>query len=142
PSVSATPGASPSPGRRDVFDPTQNPTAPGAPRTLGTLSETAGPPAVGAPIGESSDIGVPGGRTAGAPLDLSSLSGQAAREPPPGGGPAPRPAVGGPANGPLPAVPPRNPSATGVQTVVAPSATPKGEYDLAYGYVLHKASAL
>jgi len=139
PSVSSS--AAP-PGRRDVFDPTQNPTAPGAPRTLGTLSEGAGPPGVTAPMPEPPDVGVPGGRPAGAPLDLSSLSGQAAREPPPGGGPAPPPAVGGPANGPLPAVPPPNPSATGVQTVMAPSATPKDEYDLAYGYVLHKDYAL
>ena len=144
PSVSAASAASPSPGRRDVFDPTQNPTAPGAPRTLGTLSETAGPPAVGAPIGESPDIGVPGGRTAGAPLDLSSLSGQAAREPPPTAAPMLPPAAVGPSTAALPPPPPpsRNPNPAAVQTVMAPSATPKDEYDLAYGYVLHKDYAL
>jgi tol-pal system protein YbgF len=125
-----------------VFDPTQNPTAPGAPRTLGTLSEAAGPPPVGAPMPEPPDVGVPGGRRAGAPLDLSSLSGQAAREPPPAAGPALPPAAVGSANEPLPASPPRNPGATGVQTVMAPSATPNDEYDLAYGYVLHKDYAL
>src|SRR5260370_892478 len=100
PSVSASAAA---PGRGDVVDPTQNPTAPGAPRTLGTLSEGAGPPGVTAPMPEPPDVGVPGGRSAGAPLDLSSLSGQAARGPPPGGGPAPPPAGVGPAARPLPA---------------------------------------
>src|SRR5205085_314687 len=42
----ALPGAAgPAPAsRRDVFDPSLNPTAPGAPRTLGTLAESAGPP--------------------------------------------------------------------------------------------------
>jgi tol-pal system protein YbgF len=93
-------------------------------------------------MAEPPDIGVPGGRPAGAPLDLSSLSGQAAREPPPVGGPGLPPAAVGSANGSLPAVPPRNPTATGVQAVMAPSATPKDEYDLAYGYVLHKDYAL
>jgi tol-pal system protein YbgF len=38
--------------------------------------------------------------------------------------------------------PPRNPAAAPTQTVMAPSATPKDEYDLAYGYVLHKDYAL
>ena len=140
PAASAASTAPPPPGRRDVFDPAQNPTAPGAPRTLGTLSEAAGPPPVGAPMPEPPDVGVPGGRPAGAPLDLSSLSGQAAREPPPAAGPALPPAAVGSANG--PSSPPRNPGATGVQTVMAPSATPKDEYDLAYGYVLHKDYAL
>ena len=60
----------------------------------------------------------------------------------PAAGPALPPAAVGSANGPLPALPPRNPGATGVQTVMAPSATPKDEYDLAYGYVLHKDYAL
>jgi tol-pal system protein YbgF len=145
PPVPSAPSASSSaapPARRDVFDPTQNPTAPGAPRTLGTLSEAAGPPPVGAPMAEPPDIGVPGGRPAGAPLDLSSLSGQGAREPPPTAGPALPPAAVGSANGSLPAVPPRDAGATGVQAVMAPSATPKDEYDLAYGYVLHKDYAL
>jgi tol-pal system protein YbgF len=133
---SATP-PSPAPpaassGRHDVFDPTQSPNAPGAPRTLGTLPATAAPP----PVGPETGIGAPGGREAGAPLDLSSLSGHAAREPPSvnastigptGNGFPPRPQVSSP--------PP-------VQTVMAPSATPRDEYDLAYGYVLHKDYAL
>jgi tol-pal system protein YbgF len=100
---------------------------------LGTLPATAAPPGA---VGPETGIGAPGGREAGAPLDLSSLSGQAAREPPSvnastigptGNGFPPRPQVSSP--------PP-------VQTVMAPSATPRDEYDLAYGYVLHKDYAL
>jgi tol-pal system protein YbgF len=129
-------------GRRDVFDPTQNPTAPGVPRTLGTLSEAAGPPVAGPPANEPPGIGAPGGRAAGAPLDLSSLSGQAAREAtPPTLSAPPPPAAVGPAGGlPMPAA--RSPAGNGVQTVMAPSATPRDEYDLAYGYVLRKDYAL
>jgi len=128
--------------RPDVFDPTQNPNAPGAPQTLGAL------PAVGAPgalprspmAGEPAmgpGVGAPGGRAAGAPLDLSTLSAAVANEPTaaPGGGPAP--------GGSLPPPPPRNPNATGAQqTVLAPSATPRDDYDLAYGYMLRKDYAL
>ena len=48
-------------------------------------------------------------------------------------------APAGPAGGPLPAPPPRNPNATGgQQTALAPNALPRDEYDLAYGYVLRK----
>ena len=43
----------------------------------------------------------------------------------------------------LPPPPARNPSATGAQlATLPPSATPKDEYDMAYGYVLHKDYAL
>jgi tol-pal system protein YbgF len=116
-----------SPGRRsDVFDPTQNPNAPGAPQTLGSVPATAvPPPAVQAPIG------VPGGRAAGAPLDLSTLSGVASADP------------SLPEQG-LPPPPPRNPNATGAQVaaVAPPSQTPRDEFDLAYGYVQRKDYAL
>ena len=45
--------------------------------------------------------------------------------------------------GALPPPPPRNPSGTGAQQMVmAPTNTPKDEYDLAYGYVLRKDYAL
>ena len=45
--------------------------------------------------------------------------------------------------GALPAPSPRNPSGTGAQQMVmAPTNTPKDEYDLAYGYVLRKDYAL
>jgi tol-pal system protein YbgF len=143
PATSAS-GAAPAP-RRDVFDPNLNPNAPGAPRTLGTLAEPpAGLPparAAGAPGAEPPDIGAPGGRAAGAPLDLSSLSGSAARELPPAGGPMAPPPSAGPATSPVSPPAPRNPSVAAVPTM-APSATPKDEYDLAYGYVLHKDYAL
>lgn len=130
---SSTPPPASVPGRRDAFDPTQNPNAPGAPRTLGSLSEPV--PAGGVPA-ESGEIGAPGGRNAGAPLDLSSLSGHAAREPQ-------TPAVTGigPAASAVPSSP-QNAYPPAVQTVMAPSATPRDEYDLAYGYVLHKDYAL
>ena len=70
----------------------------------------------------------PGPRQPGAPLDLSTLSG-------PQSGAAP--------GGQLPPPPPANPSGTGaMQATLPPSNSPKDEYDLAYGYVLHKDYAL
>ena len=86
---------------------------------------------------------LPNGRRAGAPLDLSTLSSNAAEDPtlaPPPGPVAPREVRTIP--GVLPGPPPRNPNATGPQMVMAPSNTPKDEYDLAYGYVLRKDYAL
>jgi tol-pal system protein YbgF len=66
-------------------------------------------------------IGAPGGRGAGAPLDLATMG-------PPGG--APGPAL-------------RNSNAGGaVVATLPPSQTPRDEYDLAYGYVLRKDYAL
>jgi tol-pal system protein YbgF len=116
------------PGRRsDVFDPAQNPTAPGAPRPLGAIS---GPPPPATGTTSAVDLG---GRPAGAPLDLSTLSSAAVRDP----SLAPR------ADGGLPPPPPRNPSGTGAQlAALPPSPTPKDEYDLAYGYHLRKDYAL
>jgi tol-pal system protein YbgF len=138
------PAGPPVPGRRsDVFDPSQNPSAPGAPRPLGSIASTA--PMAGEPPAETPGIGVPGGRAPGAPLDLSAPSGQAAPEPvyaaPPG---APPPgAMLAPPAGALPPPPPRNPNATGVPVAtLPPSATPRDEFDLAYGYVLRKDYAL
>jgi tol-pal system protein YbgF len=129
------PGPPPAPGRRgDAFDPNQNPNAPGAPRTLGAVA--AAPPLDNQASDEPRYVGAPGGRDAGAPLDLNIMAEEAANAPPirrevrqiPGA---------------LPAPPPRNTSATGAtQMVMAPSNTPKDEYDLAYGYVQHKDYAL
>ena len=117
--------------RSDAFDPSQSPGAAGAPQTLGTLG-ARGNAASEPPLPAS-----PGGRAAGAPLDLATLSAAAARE----GAPAPNEPPGTSAM--LPPPPPRNPNATGAQqTVLAPTATPRDEYDLAYGYVLHKDYAL
>jgi tol-pal system protein YbgF len=133
----APPGVAPAAanGRRsDAFDPTQNPGAVGAPRALGggvavVLAEPGR-------AGEEAAVGAPGGRAAGAPLDLSTLAGNATSETPPLTGAVP-PAVN---SGPPPA---RNPSAPGAQVAtLPPSSSPNDEYDLAYGYVLRKDYAL
>jgi tol-pal system protein YbgF len=128
------------PGRRsDVFDPSQHPNAPGVPRTLGNSQAAAGAPQI---MTNEQPVGALGGRVAGAPLDLSRLAGNAPIAPPP---PAPEsapmapPPVVQPQASQLPPPPPRNTSATGVQlATLPPSASPKDEYQLAYGYVLHK----
>ncbi len=151
------PPALPRPQRRaDVFDPVENPNAPGTPRLLGRPGApvVAGPPISAPPPSyppnayppagayppaaapDDDDIGAPGGRRAGEPLDLSTLSRRAAADPAPAMPSAP-PVVT------LPPPPARNPNATGAtQMVMAPTATPKDEYDLAYGYVLRKDYAL
>jgi tol-pal system protein YbgF len=141
------------PGRRsDVFDPSQNPTAPGAPRTLGNQAAIA-TPEPGQDNGPP--VGAPGGRAAGAPLDLATLAGN---DPAPSQTSAPPPVtppsatVASAAPTPLPAsqnAPPspppqaRNVAPGGPQlATLPPSATPQDEYDMAYGYVLHKDYAL
>ena len=134
------PGPPPAGGRRgDAFDPNQNPNAPGVPRARGGGGVVAAaPPLDTQASAEEPSIGAPGGRQAGAPLDLGIMAEEAANAPPmrrevrqiPGA---------------LPPPPPRNPSGTGYQSqqmVMAPTATPKDEYDLAYGYVLRKDYAL
>jgi tol-pal system protein YbgF len=145
-----SPGAAPpvNSGRRsDVFDPSQHPNAPGAPRTLGNPAAIAAPePSTTA--ANAPPVGAPGGRDVGAPLDLSTMAGnpppvqppvQAAGSAPvaaPQSAPAPMPA---PEGGQLPPPQPRNTSASGVRlATLPPSASPKDEYDMAYGYVLHK----
>jgi tol-pal system protein YbgF len=125
--------------RSDVFDPSRNPNAPGAPRTLGNGSPMAPPQitAVEAPVG------APGGRAAGAPLDLSTLAGNAPAAPPAPATPPPQqPSQSQPQAAQL-SPSPRNTGTTGVQlATLPPSASPKDEYQLAYGYVLHKDYAL
>ena len=75
----------------------------------------------------------------GAPLDLSTLAGNAPAQPEVPRWPMPAPM----APSQLPPPPARNTSATGAQlATLPPSATPKDEYDMAYGYVLHKDYAL
>lgn len=112
------PPAATTPGRRgDVFDPNQDPNAPGAPRVLGNQTASAGPA-----IANDAPVGAPGGRDAGAPLDLSTLSANA------GVAPADAP----------PAQPPRQAQPNTQLATLPPSAKPQDEYDLAYGYVLHK----
>jgi tol-pal system protein YbgF len=130
----APPAAPPpaNPGRRgDVFDPSQQPNAPGAPRTLGNETVTAAPAAGG----NEPPVGAPGGRNAGAPLDLSTLAGA-------GAAPTQSPQ---PVNQQSQQLPPvvRNAGDGGTQlATLPPSATPQDEYDMAYGYVLHKDYAL
>ena len=140
--------AAPPQRRSDAYDPAQDPNAPGAPRTLGTVP--AGPPGAGGPppivsaegdpVQAEPPVGAPNGRQAGAPLDLSTLSARASQDPSLGPPPGPQANAG---NG-LPPPPPRNPSATGgqPQAMLPPTATPKDEYDLAYGYLLRKDYAL
>lgn len=130
PQISQPPVTQPpvSPGSRgDAFDPSRNPNAPGVPRTLGGSA-----PAVDEP-----DVGAPGGRAAGAPLDLSTMGSappvavapmQPQMQPPMQQPPLPQPGL-----------PPRT---AGVSPTLPPSQTPKDEYDLGYGYVLRKDYAL
>ena len=113
PVTSAPPVESDAAPGRDAFNPALHPNAPGAPRPLGASTDATEPPPV-------PDAAAP--RQPGAPLDLSNLA-------TPQGGAAPTAAL------PLPP----NPSATGaMQAALPPSNSPKDEYDLAYGYVLHK----
>ena len=137
----ATPPPAATPGRRsDVFDPAQHPNAPGAPRTLGNQAAIAAPEQAqdnGAPVG------APGGRAAGAPLDLSTLAGNDSTPPqvsaPPStvasasAVPVPTPQMSAPPQQVRNASPPAQQLAT-----LPPSASPQDEYDMAYGYVLHK----
>jgi tol-pal system protein YbgF len=121
------PTAAPGARRGDAFDPTLNPNAPGAPRPLGTTAPSA-------PLTQSTDpeepVGAPGGRTAGAPLDLSTLTGLAGNaEAPPS---APRNPGGNPGS----------PSGGTQVATLPPTDSPKDTYDLAYGYILRRDYAL
>jgi tol-pal system protein YbgF len=85
--------------------------------------QSAGIPAEPPPvIMADPPVGVPAGRNAGEPLDLSTLQGTAREQ-----------------GGLLPPPPSRNVAATGgAPPTVPPSNIPKDYYDLAYGYVLRK----
>ena len=129
----AMPPASTSGKRSDVFDPSQHPNAPGAPRALG-----GGGPVTQAAPRQDFAVGAPGSGASGAPLDLSG-GGMGASM---GNLPQTQTASADP-NSTLPAPPPRNTSRTGQQlATLPPSGNPKDQYDLAYGYVLHKDYAL
>ena len=146
----ATPVAPPAaPGRRgDVFDPAQQPSAPGAPRVLGNQTALAGSQSMPPIMEPEPPIGAPGGRAAGAPLDLNSMSGNplpptvnasavpmATPMPAPQAQPQPAlPPVAAPPRGPVQQAAPPNPQLA----TLPPSAKPQDEYDMAYGYVLHK----
>jgi tol-pal system protein YbgF len=145
PPVTAAPVQPPAPtqgGRRsDAFDPTTNPSAPGAPRPLGggsgPRSEATEPPyqtgsarVPGSALPPAGSIvtteepAAPGGREPGAPLDLSTLASAASSDPQL----APRVV--------------RDPSVGAQVATLPPSPLPRDEYDLAYGYVLRKDYAL
>lgn len=114
-SSQSLPPAGPAPqtsrGRGDVFDPAADPNAPGAPRTLGT---------------NDPDVGAPGGRAAGEPLDLSRPgSAVVQQQVAPQGNPPPR------ASG----------NAAAISTA-PPTQSPRDMFDLGYGYVLRKDYAL
>jgi tol-pal system protein YbgF len=117
----ASPSAAPAGRRGDAFDPLQNPNAPGAPHTLGSMNAPAAAPSRSADATDQ-PVGAPTGRSLGAPLDVATL-------PPPNGAPA--------------AASARNAAAgNGALATLPPSQTPRDEYDLAYGYMLRKDYAL
>ncbi len=97
-------------GRGDAFDPSANPNAPGAPRTLGTSTAANEPPP---PVSD-------GPRQIGAPLDLSTPGGRPGELPPP------------------PPTNPNGTGGLQQQATLPPSNSPRDQYDLGYGYVQRK----
>jgi tol-pal system protein YbgF len=74
--VPSSPVAAGTPGRRgDAFDPSQNPSAPGAPQSLGSINSASQPPTV------ADAVGAPGGRPLDPPRNPSA-GGQVATLPP------------------------------------------------------------
>jgi tol-pal system protein YbgF len=145
PQMQPPPASSPPPGggrRGEVFDPAQNPNAPGAPRVLGTIpsgnpaQQNPGSVAQSNPDDGDEEVGAPGGRAAGAPLDLSTMAGSM----PPDRAPS-RP--GATATEPMTAPTPRAQGGGGAQVAtLPPSDSPRDNYDLAYGYIMRKDYAL
>ncbi|QIO31629.1 tol-pal system protein YbgF [Bradyrhizobium sp. 1(2017)] len=110
--------------RGDAFDPSQNPSAPGAPRALGGGQQ---PMPAGAPSG------APGGRGAGEPLDLANTSPRYQQQAaPPAAQPGYPPGQSGY---------PAQSGGAGL-TTLPPSATPRDEFDLGIGYMQRKDYAL
>jgi tol-pal system protein YbgF len=100
-------------GRRsDVFDPNENPNAPGSPRQLGQLP-AGQPSAPQTQIMQEEAVGARGGREAGAPLDLSTLQGGSQAMPPQQRGPS-------------------------LASATPAPQTPKEQYDLGYSYIQRK----
>lgn len=115
------PVGTPAPDGHDAFNPALNPGAPGAPRPLADSTTATEPPPV--------DPAMDSSNQPGAPLNLS-VPGQQANAAP---------------GGALPPPPMVNPNATGAmpeggmqEASLPPNATPKQEFDLGYGYVVHK----
>ncbi|ARP98336.1 tol-pal system protein YbgF [Pseudorhodoplanes sinuspersici] len=115
-------------GRRgDAFDPNANPTAPGAPRALGSLppGQPSVPPRYEADDDDNDAVGARGGREPGQPLDLSTMANNAVNDP------SLRRGGGVPTQ--------RNMSGTGaVASVSPPGDSPRDHFDLGYGYVQRK----
>jgi len=135
--ANAPPGATPG-NRSDLFDPSQHPNAAGAPRVLG--NEAVAAPSLNAT--NEQPVGAPGGRDVGAPLDLQTMAGTAPSQPnAPMASAAPMVSTQmAPAQMPPPA---RNVDAPGTRlATLPPTASPQDEYDMAYGYILHKDYAL
>ena len=130
-------------GRGDAFDPDANPNAPGAPRPLGSI--VGQPSAPLAPQSSAPDVGAPGGRSAGEPLDLANTNttprGQATGQPAPQG----YPQQGYPQQGspqPQQGAAPQQPAAGPQVATLPPTNSPRDEYDLGYGYIERKDYAL
>jgi TolA-binding protein len=122
-------------GRRrgDAFDPSQNPSAPGAPQALGGGQLPVSP------------NGAPGGRGAGEPLDLANTAGtrypQGAASHPQGAASYPQGGAAYPQGGAPP--PAANPNAgSGALATLPPTNSPRDEYDLGIGYMQRKDYAL
>jgi tol-pal system protein YbgF len=110
--------------RSDAFDPTEHPNAPGAPRTLGSIygNAAAQPPSnAGPPIA----VEEPPGRVGGAPLELGNTA---------TGRPGPTATPGAPS-------PPGTPGGFALATA-PPSASPRDNFDMAYGYLQRRDYAL
>jgi tol-pal system protein YbgF len=121
--IAAGAGA-PDSGHHDAFNPALDPSAPGAPRPLGTSTTATEPPP--SYQGPPADGSIP--RQAGAPLSLS-------------GSPAAQ--AGAAPDGTLPPPPPSNPSATGgmqasLSPTMPPANTPKDVFELGRGYFERK----
>ena len=121
PALPPPPEPAPSSNRRgDAFDPNANPTAPGAPRPLGTSTAATEPPPIyeRPPTADAQGGAAPAPRQPGAPLDLSNLSG---RSPPANEAP-----------------PSASPSGAATVAALPPANTPKEEFDIGYGSMQRK----
>ena len=140
-------------GRGDAFDPGQSPNAPGAPRQLGTGRRSDIAPSNGAPsngamasnggpgsiVNEERQIGAPGGREPGAPLDITNMSrsasaGDVQQNYPQQSYPQQQgnPQQGYPQRA-APLAPPQ-----GATAALSPAQTTRDQYDAAYSYMLRK----
>ncbi|BBF91801.1 tol-pal system protein YbgF [Blastochloris tepida] len=122
--------------RSDAFDPAADPTAPGAPRSLGGgPGPVASAPAQALPPIPPGDgpVGTPGGREFGQPLDITTLASRAAADP------------SLPPPPPPPVIPPATPGRAASQPPAAQQAalppgggSPQADYQRAYNAVLQQ----